>query len=215
MGGSQAETRIRRLKYHHAFNDPTGKLRHYFRIKGKRTPLRGPFGSEAFWTDYNACLQALAATAANATPAPQKPPSVREGSFQALLTLYYASSAYRGLEAATKVNYRRILDRFAKEHGHRLVAQFKREHVEIIIGAMEDRPGAGITLLKRLRTLCRFAMALHWINGDPTLGVKPYKSTEIHTWTDDELATFEKRWPSGSKQRLASCAAALHRPARL
>jgi hypothetical protein len=82
---------------------------------------------------------------------------------------YYASSAYRGLESATKVNYRRILNGFAREHGHRLVAQFKREHVEIIIGAMEDRPGAGITLLKRLRTLCRFAMALHWINGDPTL----------------------------------------------
>jgi len=48
MVGPKAESRIRRLKYHHAFEDRLGVVRHYFRRNGKRTPLRGPFGSAEF-----------------------------------------------------------------------------------------------------------------------------------------------------------------------
>jgi integrase len=46
-------------------------------------------------------------------------------------------------------------------------------------------------------------MALRWTDRDPTAGVKAYKSKEIHTWNEDEIATFEKRWPEGSRERLA------------
>jgi integrase len=58
-------------------------------------------------------------------------------------------------------------------------------------------------LLKRLRTLVRYAMALGWIDRDPTAGAKAYRSKEIHTWNEEEIATFEKRWPEGSRERLA------------
>jgi hypothetical protein len=76
-----------------------------------------------------------------------------------------------------------------------------REHVDIIIGKMANKPGAGIILLKRLRTLIRYAMALGWTDRDPTAGVKGYRSR--FTWNEDEIATFEKRWPEGSRERLA------------
>jgi enterobacteria phage integrase len=65
------------------------------------------------------------------------------------------------------------------------------------------KPGAGIILLKRLRTLIRYAIALGWTDRDPTAGVKAYRSKEIHTWNEDEIATFEKRWSEGSRERLA------------
>jgi enterobacteria phage integrase len=68
---------------------------------------------------------------------------------------------------------------------------------------MADKPGAGIILLKRIRTLIRYAMALGWTDRDPTAGVKAYRSKEIHTWNEQEIATFEKRWPEGSRERLA------------
>lgn len=196
MGGRQAESRIRRLKYHHAFTDQDGTLRHYFRRRGKRTALRGPFGSADFWQDYNACMADVP------KDAPARPPA-RAGSFDALAALYFASSAYKGLARSSRTNYRRVINGFLKHHGHRLVAQFKREHCDVIIGDMSGKPGAGIVLLKRIRTLVRYAIALKWIEHDPTLGVASYASTEFHTWTDPELSAFEARWPPGSRQRLA------------
>jgi hypothetical protein len=123
-------------------------VRHYFRRSGKRTTLRGPFGSAEFWADYNACLAELPDTAQKPQPRAQ----AREGSFAALAALYFASSAYRGLAASSRTNYRRVIEAFCVDHGHRLVSQFKREHAEIIIGELSEKPGAGTVLLKRIRT---------------------------------------------------------------
>jgi integrase len=78
-----------------------------------------------------------------------------------------------------------------------------REHVDIVVDRMAEKPGAGIILLKRIRTLIRYAMALGWTDRDPTAGVRAYKSKEIHTWTEEEIAAFEKRWTEGSRERLA------------
>jgi enterobacteria phage integrase len=196
MGSSGAESRIRRLKFHNAFIDRAGVLRHYFRRHGKRTTLRGPFGSDEFWQDYNACLGKVPAN-------PAKRPPVRPGSFAALAALYLASPLYRNLAASSRINYKRVIDGFLVAHGHGLVNQFKREHIDIIIGAMADRPGAGIVLLKRIRTLINYAIALKWIPHDPTAGATSYSSKEFHTWTEAELAMFEAHWPSGTRQRLA------------
>ena len=33
--------------------------------------------------------------------------------------------------------------------------------------------------------------------------MKAYRSKEIHTWNEQEIALFEKRWPEGSRERLA------------
>ena len=46
--------------------------------------------------------------------------------------------------------------------------KWSREHVDVIIGKMSDKPGAGIILLKRIRTLIGYAMALGWTDRDPT-----------------------------------------------
>jgi pimeloyl-ACP methyl ester carboxylesterase len=125
------------------------------------------------------------------------------GTFAALAIRYYGSPQYQTLSATSRSNYRRVIDGFLKQHGHRQVDQMTREHVDIIIGKMGNKPGAGIILLKRLRTLVRYAMALGWADRDPTAGVKSYRSKEIHTWNEEEIAIFEKRWPEGSRERLA------------
>src|SRR5438105_3591276 len=133
MGGPTAESRIRRLKYHHAFEDRFGVVRHYFRRHGKRTPLRGPFGSAEFWTDYNACL-------GDAPAITQRRAHAREGSFASLAVLYFASPSYRSLASSSRINYRRVIEGFLADHGHRLISQFRREHVDIIIGNLADKP---------------------------------------------------------------------------
>ena len=82
----------------------------------------------------------------------------------------------------------------------------RRKHVDAIIGGMSDRPGAGINMLKRIRTLCRYAVEIEWIDRDPTQGATSYKSKEWHTWTDAEIEQYKRRWPVGTKQRLAFAA---------
>src|SRR5262249_46609661 len=68
-------------------------------------------------------------------------------------TRYFASPQFLSLSATSQINYRRAIDRFLVEHGHRRVDQMKREHVDAMLGKFADKPGAGIILLKRMRTL--------------------------------------------------------------
>jgi enterobacteria phage integrase len=185
-----------RLKYVHAFRDRTGRVRYYFRRHGIRTSLPGIPGSNEF-------MEAYAAQLSNTPEAPERKPAAIPGSFAALAVRYYGSPQYQALSATSRANYRRVIDGFLEQHGHRQVKQMTREHVDIIIGKMASKPGAGIVLLKRLRTLVRYAMALGWINRDPTAGAKAYRSKEIHTWTEEEISTFERRWVKGSRERLA------------
>lgn len=183
------------LRYVHSFVDRHGVRRHYFRRHGKRAPLPGLPGSSEFMAAYAAALGVEAAKA------PARPP-VPARSFAALAQAYFASPRFAGLAPSTRRGNRRSIERFLAQHGHRPVAGMKREHVDRIIGAMADRPGAAINLLSRLRTLCRYGIELGWLDRDPTLGATAWKPNEFHTWTEDEIAAFEARWPIGTKQRL-------------
>src|SRR3954451_4537113 len=105
---------LRRLKYLHAFMDRHGKARYYFRRNGKRTPLPSSLGSKEFMDAYATCLAEQPAKSV-------RRPSAVPGTFAALATSYYGSPAYRDLATSSKVNYRRVIDGFLQEHGHRRV----------------------------------------------------------------------------------------------
>ena len=77
-------------------------------------------------------------------------------------------------------------------------------HLDVIMGRMANRPGAGIVLLKRIRTLIHYAIKLGWIDRDPSSGADTYRSKEIHTWTEREIVTFEERWPIGTRWVISS-----------
>jgi integrase len=38
---------------------------------------------------------------------------------------------------------------------------------------------------------------------NPFAGLKPYRLGTYHTWTDAEITQFERRWPLGTRERLA------------
>jgi integrase len=187
---------VMRLKYVHAFRDRMRRMRYYFRRHGKQIALPGLPGSNEFMATYAAQLD-------NTLKRVELRPKAAPGTFAALAIRYYGSPQYLSLSITSRSNYRRVIDGFLEEHGHRRVDQMTREHVDIIVGKMANKPGAGIILLKRLRTLVRYAMALGWTDRDPTAGVKGFRSKEIHTWNEDEIAIFEKRWPEGSRERLS------------
>jgi integrase len=180
------------LPYVQTFRDRIGKIRRYYRRGSRRVALPGLPGSPEFMAAYAAAQDA---------PAPSAPAVAPPGSIAALVTRYYSSGEYRRLAPGTREQYRRTLDRFVAEHGHRPARQMKRAHVDAIVARMSD--GAGHYFLKRLRALMRFAVREDLVIADPTAGVALPRIGEHHTWTDDELAAFEAIWPVGTKQRLA------------
>lgn len=171
-----------------------GKFHYYFRRRhGPRIKLPGEPGSDEFITAYRQAIRSPGSSSNRHGP----------GTFAALADQYFASTAFKRLRASTQAVSRGILERFIVEHGHRLVAQIKREHVDHIIAAKSSTPAAANNLLKKLRMLIRFAIANGWRESDPTFGLKKFKEGEHHAWEDSELAQFEARWPLGTLERTA------------
>ena len=71
--------------------------------------------------------------------------------------------------------------------------------------ARAKTPAASANFLKALRALFRRALDAEHVETDPTVNVRALKQrTEgHHTWTADEMAAFEARWPTGMRERLA------------
>lgn len=186
------------LPYIEHHKDRYGKIRYYFRRRGgPRTRLPDPWEPE-FAAAYSAALKQPSTAKGSATDA-----AVPPGSFAALAKLYFASTDFARLKSSTKRPTEQIITKFISEHGCGLVKELTRSHVDIIIARKASTPAAANSLLKKLRVLIGFAIAHGWRETDPTLRIKKFKEGEFHTWTEDELAQFETRWPLGSRERTA------------
>ena len=65
------------------------------------------------------------------------------------------------------------------------------------------RPGMANLTRAVLRRLFSYAIDLGLRRDNPFDRTKRYKLGTHHTWTDSQLAAFEKRWPLGTRERLA------------
>jgi integrase len=183
-----------RLAYVDRIKDRYGRVHVYFR-RGKTARVALPAESDpGFMYAYSMAL------AASQKPAPRKED---DRSFNALLKLYFSSPDFRGTKPQSQVQTRRILERFAKDHGHRLVAQMRRENVVKIVGERVETPAAANNLLRKLRAVMGFAIVNGWRTDDPTAKVKKFPEGTHHTWNEAEIARFEARWPHGTVQRIA------------
>lgn len=81
----------------------------------------------------------------------------------------------------------------------------QRKHVRAILEAISDTPAAANKLLDKIRLLMRHAMDLEWRTDDPTFNIRGFsKKTEgFQTWTEADIAQFERVHPVGSTARLA------------
>jgi integrase len=190
--------RLKLPRYVHGFIDRHGKPRFYFRRAGfKKVPLPGLPWSPEFMAAYEAALtdQSLPVGVSRARP----------GTMHALALSYFASPNFRTLKRTTQQTYRWIIERFCKNHGEKRVALLRREHIIRLLAARADQPGAANGLRIVLRVLMRHAVDLGLRADDPTRDVRAFrvKSSGHHSWTDHEIAQFEKHHPVGSRARLA------------
>jgi len=190
--------RLKLPRYVHGFIDRHGRPRFYFRRPGfERRPLRGlPYSTE-FMSDYERALagQPLLIGTNKARP----------GTMRALALSYFASPAFRTLRLSTQRAYRGTIERLCKDHGDKRAADLRRDHVVKLMAARVEQPGAANGLRIALRVMMRHAMEIGLRADDPTREVRAIRirTGGHHSWTDDEIAQFERYHPVGSRARLA------------
>jgi integrase len=187
-------TRLR-LRYVHEYLDRHGKTRRYVRRRhGGNAPLPGMPGSPEFMDAYHAALADRA----------EPPNKHKPGTLGALAGEFFASAEFRNLAPSSRSTYRIALEPVLIRDGHRLVRDLPAEKARKIIQEIGVvRPGMANLTRSVLRRLMKFAMSLGWRGDDPFASVPRYKLGTHHTWTEDQLAAFETRWPLGTRERLA------------
>jgi integrase len=184
-----------RLPYIHEFRDRHGKDRRYFRRSGfPRVALPGQPGSTEFMSAYNSAMEGTVSL----------PPSrYGNGTIGGLWTAYCRSATYANLSASSKRIYRQIISPILEHHGHRSVSGMKREYArQIVEGVGLTAPAMANLTISVLRLLFSFAVDSGWRSDNPCRGLKRYKGGEFRSWTDEELARYEQRWPLGTRERL-------------
>lgn len=189
--------RHRKPKYVNTYKDRHGKERIYYREPGKpQVPLPGPLYSEEFWIAYHKAKE-------NEPRAIGKPP--KAGTIAAAVKGYYGSAEFKQLAASTQAVYRRILDRFATDHGDAPIAGLQTKHVNVLIDQKSDTPAAANILRKRLSGLFEYAKSVGMIETNPAKDAKriKIKSAGYRSWSETDIQKYRARWPEGSPERIA------------
>lgn len=139
-----------RLAYVQAFRDRHGTQRYYYRREGRRFPLPGRPGEREFMAAYELASAAFSTAGVLTSLAPAA------GTFDALAVSYYRSPLFMSLSVASQVNYRRLIDRWRKDHGAKRVTHLERRHVVEHLAARYDAAGpeGANGLRKVLKILC-------------------------------------------------------------
>jgi integrase len=185
-----------RLKFIHQFRDANGKLYRYVRRPGMPlVRLPGLPGSPEFMAAYSAAL------AGSTTPVGH---GFKDGTFGKLVEKYYGAVEFSNLAPRSKVLYRRVLSTQVQRFGPAPVATLSNEMARSIIeGIGAKTPGMANLTRAVLVTVFEYAIDCNMRSDNPFKRVPVYKLGTRHTWTDAELETYRKRWPLGTRERLA------------
>ena len=183
--------------YVKAYTDRHGKSRYYYRRKGfPQTPLPGMPWTPSFMEAYEA--------AANAAKPEIGAGKVVPRSMGALTISWLQTAEVRDVKPITRKGILRLVDWLQEQHGHRLVADMQRTHVDKLLAKWADRPSDHNRMLSILRRLLTHAVVLGWIKTSPVVGFRKRKLAGTYaTWTEEQIAAFETRWAVGTTERLA------------
>lgn len=190
------------------YRDRHGKPRYRFRRKGFAIySFKAAPGTEAFRQEYQACLDGSAAPAIEAGLDRAAP-----GSFDDLIVRYYRSPDFLDPSERTRVVYRGVIERWRKHkpnngkpYGEAMVRDLQARHVEKMMADMLPHRTAANMLRKRLKALMQFAIRQGLAKLNPVDATRPFKveGGGFHTWSEDEIAAYERTHVVGTMARLA------------
>lgn len=190
------------------FVDRHGKERYRFRKAGCPG---GYLPGHPTTAEFKEALEAYRAGAAAPIANRAVPRSVAD-----LIARFYRSAKFLQAGDAHQRTVRGIIEPFREEFGRDMVANFKFEHVEAILRTRAEKrkagkrmvggPGAAANLHEQLKRLFHYANRLGWIGSNPATDADlPVKVEKVgfHSWTEDEIAAYQRRHELGTKARLA------------
>jgi enterobacteria phage integrase len=128
----------------------------------------------------------------------------KEGTIGHLVVRFYRSAAFTNLAPSSQKAYRFILDKFARDDGHRLVRDMPKSAAASIIEEIgAARPGMANLTAATLKRLFTYAVKMDMRADNPFIGIDTYEGGEHRAWNDREIAAYEAKWPIGTRQRLA------------
>jgi integrase len=186
-------TRIK-LQYVHEYRDRHGKVRRYVRRPGsRRVALPGLPGSPEFMQAYQDAISGPVV----------RPREPKAGTLAALAAEFFNSTEFANLKSSSQATYRLTLSPILERDGHRLVRDMPPDKARKIIQEIGAKRPAMANLTRAvLRRMFSFAVTIGQRRDNPFNAVPKYRIGTHHTWTDEQLGAYEKRWPVGTRQRL-------------
>jgi len=196
--------------YTRQYRDRHGKVRIEYRRQGRTIPLKATPGTEEFQAVYDSARALFEST----TPGDRSRPQA--GSLWWLCAEYFGSAEFAQLAPSTQTARKRGLEimldepirprstqRFRDCPVHRLTPA----HVRVLRDRKQKEPAAANIRVKTLRGLLKWALE-HELGGlrhNAARDVPKLRQREdgYHAWTEIERARFERRFPIGTKARLA------------
>jgi integrase len=167
--------------------------------KGPRTRIKADYGTPEFEAAYQ--------TAIAGTPGPMpranKPCA---GTIAWAINLYRGSKAWNALAPATR-RQRDNIFKGVTETTYALEPLRDVTPVDIKKGCKrrESRPSSARHFLMTMRGLFQWALDEDLVVADPTAGlsIKAAKTDGHPMWTDVDIEAYERRWPIGTRERVA------------
>jgi integrase len=179
-----------RLRYVHSFVDKTGRVRFYFRYRGKRWPLPSLPGSVAFAARYDELGRD------HVKPGPGRG-NVAFGpnTLGAVIEKWIAGEGFTSKAHHTRRQYRRILDRIKEICGRALISDLREEHVREIRSRFLPATftaDESVMLLSMLWLFAKEHLAMR-LGPNPTTDVrKLHKQSHSHKpWPAAVIEKFE------------------------
>lgn len=190
--------RERPLQHLEKFKTRHGATIYYFRVgKGPRTRLPDDPESVQFKRDY---LKALDAHLAGEERANSR-------TLAWLIAQYRESGHHEALAKETrkqfKYQFKKMIERAAAAPIEEL------DHSSIVEGRdlRRAKPTDANKYIRASQKLFDFAVERGWMRENPARGVElvplPNKKVGFLQWEEEDLEKFEKRWPIGTRERLA------------
>lgn len=169
---------------------------YYRQGDGPRIRIKGEYGTDEFVASYKSALSGPSSS--------RKAVPSDISTLGWLLHSYRKSAAWSSLSAAT----RKQRDALFASFGDALAVQYAeitRKEIAAGLQRRKETPFAANNWLKAMRSLFRWALDEELVETDPTVGVRPLKTKTdgFHAWTEDEVRRFERRWPMGTRERVA------------
>lgn len=189
------------------FKDCRGKWRIAIRIDGgkKKTIVSGASNrSEAITQfhlpqNYSVFQALLSGTAITITAN-----AVGRNSVAAAINAYFKSPKFTGTRPATQALYRTAVSGIQKDHGHRSLIDLDRKAARFVIEEVGARsPALANTARSVMSTIMKRAIDDGLRESNPFDKLDRYELGSHHTWTEEQIAKFEKRWPIGTRERMA------------